>query len=554
AVGFDITAHGLFSHDDDGDWLSFSWDLVAKPLTSTVTLPNSNDAAITIVPDVDGDYLLRLRVTDGQQTSETHVRMRVDDFGAGPTETRTMTGGLEVARPFIAGVPFLVDGYSSANRPYVPGFESWFASGPGNAALTDLGKTYQRELTVDTNGLWEVTFDESTGAAGYLNSFGFARFAVGPDIFENPIEFVDSVQAVDIIDADYDGDGQTDLILRVLGLNVLGVQVLIADGNGSFTASPVLDTPDGELAVGDLNGDGRLDIAVSSDDAIYLSYQQSDSSPAEFVPEPIPDIGCTLTGSERDIGIGDIDGDSRDDLITLAACDGELIVWRQNAAGSLDAPTVQSLGERARIANFVDVNNDGRMDALLGVWENGALPVGGVVALAQPDGSFVAIERFPAFGSPAPTLTAGDINSDGLTDIVMLDMNNFSVFERQTNGTYVETVSNFDMGDFVGFEAATKVLDIDGDGDTDVVACKSVRDLYVGYQTTSNNFEFYKVGDCANLMPTLPNGFAVMDFNNDGVMDILSTSEKSRAGATDRRVLFELFLGGTSTYARPVAP
>ncbi|ANH68782.1 PKD domain-containing protein [Mitsuaria sp. 7] len=64
------------SFDRDGDALSFSWSLDARPAGSAATIATPNQAALSFVPDVAGTYVATVTVSDGRFTASTGVEIR----------------------------------------------------------------------------------------------------------------------------------------------------------------------------------------------------------------------------------------------------------------------------------------------------------------------------------------------------------------------------------------------------------------------------------------------------------------------------------------------
>ena len=81
--------------DPDGDALSFAWTLVSRPTGSTAGLGSPSSATTSLVPDVGGQYRLRLAVSDGSLASEAD-EMIVD--------ARIGAIGLALANPGLMGV------------------------------------------------------------------------------------------------------------------------------------------------------------------------------------------------------------------------------------------------------------------------------------------------------------------------------------------------------------------------------------------------------------------------------------------------------------------
>jgi hypothetical protein len=69
-VGNVVTLDGTASTDSNGEPLSYSWQLVAKPQTSRVVIANAVAARTYFIPDVVGSYLVALTVNDGVLSSQ----------------------------------------------------------------------------------------------------------------------------------------------------------------------------------------------------------------------------------------------------------------------------------------------------------------------------------------------------------------------------------------------------------------------------------------------------------------------------------------------------
>ncbi|WP_129649561.1 PKD domain-containing protein [Peristeroidobacter agariperforans] len=66
SVGSELSISGGTSTDAEGDTLSFAWTLTSKPAQSTLQLPATSTASISLTPDVQGTYQLNLRVSDSR--------------------------------------------------------------------------------------------------------------------------------------------------------------------------------------------------------------------------------------------------------------------------------------------------------------------------------------------------------------------------------------------------------------------------------------------------------------------------------------------------------
>jgi hypothetical protein len=75
AVGEGATLDGSTSTSPENRALSFQWRLALRPDTSTAGLADTASATLTFVPDVAGDYMIELRVFDGELWSQPATTM-----------------------------------------------------------------------------------------------------------------------------------------------------------------------------------------------------------------------------------------------------------------------------------------------------------------------------------------------------------------------------------------------------------------------------------------------------------------------------------------------
>lgn len=219
--------------------------------------------------------------------------------------------------------------------------------------------------------------------------------------------------------ADLDGDGRLD----VVGVGEGHVSIWHNTASGLSSTPQVLTLPgvlaDPDLALGDINGDGRIDIVVSFGFAevsrsLVLIRQRADGSFED--PEYRQ---AAAGGTARNVVIGDIDGDGRQDVVfaSLAFGSNGIGVMRQAADGTLgpveQIPTVAAV-DWVKVA---DVDGDGRVDVIL-VYSN----LGYVGLMRQmTDGRLAAEDAYPALGAASEAIAVGDVNGDGRLDLIVED-------------------------------------------------------------------------------------------------------------------------------------
>ena len=284
-----------------------------------------------------------------------------------------------------------------------------------------------------------AVYNDSRGlgvATGDLDGDGKADVAVatlaGIDIFTQeagslagPTLVNAATQARTVEIADMDGDGDNDMVVTVNG----GI-VLLANTDVGFEAASVSAQETEEAEVGDLNGDGRLDIAGFRGDTVHVYAQNADATWASGTPYE------AVTGSwpsGEGLEVAELTGDGRADVALTIGGNrpGSLVnVFAQNGSGTLDAPRVYQSYDIPEPLEAADMTGDGRADL---VTLHGGWTAAGIHA-QQASGLLGAEQLFAvpyASHYNVKGLALGDVSGDERPDIAEADYNHGLVVLRQ---------------------------------------------------------------------------------------------------------------------------
>ena len=186
-------------------------------------------------------------------------------------------------------------------------------------------------------------------------------------LFGAKTDFGTGTRSQSVAVGDFNGDGKLDLAVANYDSNT--VSILLGTGTGSFGAKTDFGTgiEPASVAVGDFNGDGKLDLAVTN-----FGYS--------FAGEPIIDprtvsillgTGTGSFGAKTDFGtgsgpasvaVGDFNGDGNLDLAVANFVDDTVSILLGTGTGSFGAKTDFGTGSLPLSVAVGDFNGDGKLD------------------------------------------------------------------------------------------------------------------------------------------------------------------------------------------------
>jgi hypothetical protein len=331
--------------------------------------------------------------------------------------------------------------------------------------------------------------------------------------------------------ADMDGDGDLDVVTVDLQDQQTGtVSVSLNDGTGHFAAPASYPVGSGSswLAVGDLNQDGRPDVAVTNslaqDTKAVTVYMNAGTG--QLVSPHV--LSAPANSQPQGIALADWNADGKPDVAVALLGIGQVKVSWGDGTGAFPSSVSVSVPFTPRDLVSADFNGDGKRDMAVNSTDAALLLLG-------TGSGFVLGPIIDNFIQGCDHLAAGDFNEDGHPDFVSTGRA-LTLFENDGTGT--EWIRTFTAVGENPVGIATG--DIDGDGNLDVAAA-----LYLGgaasvyYGDGDGNFpvrQDWGVG-------LAPNGLAVGDVNGDARPDVVAPS--SQLSQMDFQVLLN---GGRRTF------
>jgi hypothetical protein len=301
----------------------------------------------------------------------------------------------------------------------------------------------------DGDGRLDVVVGSGSGNVLYLGGNGDGSFLAGSSLSlgGDPVWRVAA--------ADFNGDGQLDLA----ALTSMELSLLTGDGRGVFTQVQRLPVPQSTLMVlADVDGDGQSDVVVLGDtSAIVIANQRGKLSQVSD-----EDVGSFPSG----VAAGDLDGDGRVDL-ALAIWNQDALGLLFNAGGGTFAPIVDYGGgnptEQVMIA---DTNGDGTKDIITA--DGGRL----LTLLGAGHGRLHAARSYPGGSASGDWrhIVATDLDGDGRLDLTVGSVYSLDLLMGSGDGSF-DPRSLPDPGATLDLLLA----DLDGDGHLDAISEGGVR-------------------------------------------------------------------------------
>ncbi len=414
----------------------------------------------------------------------------------------------------------------------------------------------------------------------------------GDGTYQAPVSYSTATDLQAVTLADVNGDGLLDIVAVSYCNSSCSsgvVNVMLGNGDGTFQPAVAYNTgaPTAKaVAVGDTNGDGKLDLLVvqecnstnsCSNGVLSVLLGNGDGTFQSAVNY------SSGAATAQGIAVADLNGDGKLDVAIVNECvsnsncsNGIVSVLLGNGDGTFqNAINSSSAGIESTAIVIGDVNGDGHPDVLVSnSCENTSNCSYGTVGvlLGNGDGTLQNAVQYGSGGTYAQSLALADLNRDGKLDVVVSNQcpmnsncqsgNAASVLLGNGDGTFQSGIAYAaGSNDFMAMmgPSLTTVLvgDVNGDGNPDVLVTDSCYGTSFICNTGSINV-LLGYGDgtlqAGVIYPTgswNSYGMAVADVNGDGKPDLLIANECGDTTCTGGSVSV-LLSNGDGTFQAPV--
>ncbi|MFH1319988.1 MAG: T9SS type A sorting domain-containing protein [Bacteroidota bacterium] len=372
--------------------------------------------------------------------------------------------------------------------------------------------------TYNTTGTYSDVLTSSFGCDSTVTTNLKVIFGNDSAIFAPDTTFKAGYQISSFASYDFNGDGNLDMAITSSGSNK--VSISLGDGAGNFGTAIYYGTGSApySVAIADFNGDTFADMVVAN---------MNSNSASVFLGDSIGDFGSGTgfsTGTKpSSVVCADFNSDGNADFAVANYYDANVSLFLGNGAGGFAPRTNFGIGSYPLTIVCKDFNNDGNADIASANWGSSNVSV----LLGNGAGNFAAAANFTV-GSDPYSICSGDFNGDGNADLATPNPGSGDISVLLGNGTGGFGTSVEYIVGGIWFPSSPRSItsaDFNGDGNADLAIGEGGIFVLLGDGIGSfAPFNSYVVpGSHYSIMSA--------DLNNDGKPDIALPSSPDSAYA-----------------------
>ncbi len=393
----------------------------------------------------------------------------------------------------------------------------------------------------------------------FTPTYSPAKTSITGSDFQAKVDFTTGINPRSVAIGDLDGDGKPDLAVTNFDLHTVSVYRNTATagsvGTGSFAAKADFTTGANPIsvAIGDVDGDGRLDLAVANLGTASVSVLRNTATAGSIgTGSFVAKVDFAAGVGPRSVAIGDLDGNGKPDLAVANSNSNTVSVLRNTAitgsvsTGSFTAKVDFATGSFPVSVAIGDVDGDGKPDLAVANQGSNTVSVFRNTATAGSisTGSFIAKMDFFTGFTPI-SVAIGDLDRDGKFDLAVVNYssNTVSILRNTATSGSVSTGSFAARVDFAtgSFPYSVAIGDVDGDGKPDLAVANYGSNTVSVIRNTATSGSIVIGNFTAKVdfaTGTNPYSIAIGDLDSDGKPDLAMANSGSNSVSVLRNADF----------------
>jgi hypothetical protein len=438
-------------------------------------------------------------------SEKVYIGSRHLNTGGGPTDF--FPGQLDEVRFWnkVRTQAEIQNSYNQSLSGNESGLVAYYTFNQGIANGTNTGITQLNDIAGSTDN-------------GIMNGFGLtstsSNFVTGvvypaSTLLGTVTNYNAGTQPSSIAIGDLNGDGRQDLAIT----NNLSGTIGVFNNTGTGFA-PQISSATGTnariLALGDLNNDGKTDLASVNQGNNTISVWINNGSNFAAKVDYSTGAGSTPYG----IAMGDINNDGWLDIAVANQGNNTISVFTNTGNGFSTKVDYPTSGTAALAVAIGDINNDGKLDLAVTNYNSAN------VSILTNTGSGFGTASLVSAGSNPHGIAIGDINNDGRSDLVITNYGENTISVYTNTGSSLSTRINYATG---SGPVRVAIGDLNGDGRPDLCAANYTGNTISIFTNTGSSFGSKIDFATGNG----PEGVALGDLNGDGKLDIATANVSS---------------------------